>query len=400
MKRWAAPLLILLVSMLVFLGVWTGVRTVYIGRSNQSMARLLHAVRSAYPEVTDEELLKVLAAEDPVEDPLPDRLSFDPSRPYDRSIASMDLAFLCALGGVLVLEGLAFLLWQSYKTRKDRRQIDDLFTYTEQISQGVYDLRIQTNDETELSRLTNALYKITVVLKESAEHSQEEAQALSRSLADISHQIKTPLTSIRIMLDNIADDPDMPQEVRADFLDSISRQVDSISHLVISLLKMARFDSGAASHDPELCAIGPLLTEVSDQLSILLEASGVQAEIRGDLDARVLLDRKWTMEAVSNIMKNGVEHSPAGSTLHVTVEDDPFYLRINIRDEGEGMTPEVQRHIFERFYKAPGSRPDSIGIGLAFARAIIERDHGILTVRSEPGRGSTFTIRYDKHLST
>ena len=391
MKRWLVPLLILLVSMLVFLGVWAGVRTVYIGRTNQSMARLLHAVRSAYPEVTDEELLKVLAAEDPVEDPLPDRLSFDPSHPYDRSIASMDLAFLGALGGVLILEGLAFLLWQNYKARKDRRQIDDLITYTEHISQGVYDLRIQANDETELSRLTNALYKITVVLKESAEHSQEEALALSRSLADISHQIKTPLTSIRIMLDNIADDPDMPQEVRADFLDSISRQVDSISHLVISLLKMARFDSGAASHDPELCAIGPLLTEVSDQLSILLEASGVQAEIRGDLDAQVLLDRKWTMEA---------EHSPAGSTLHVTVEDDPFYLRINIRDEGEGMTPEVQKHIFERFYKAPGSRPDSIGIGLAFARAIIERDQGILTVRSEPGRGSTFTIRYDKQLST
>ena len=201
MKRWLVPLLILLVSMLVFLGVWAGVRTVYIGRTNQSMARLLHAVRSAYPEVTDEELLKVLAAEDPVEDPLPDRLSFDPSHPYDRSIASMDLAFLGALGGVLILEGLAFLLWQNYKARKDRRQIDDLITYTEHISQGVYDLRIQANDETELSRLTNALYKITVVLKESAEHSQEEALALSRSLADISHQIKTPLTSIRIMLD-------------------------------------------------------------------------------------------------------------------------------------------------------------------------------------------------------
>ena len=182
MKRWLVPLLILLVSMLVFLGVWAGVRTVYIGRTNQSMARLLHAVRSAYPEVTDEQLLQVLTAEDPVEDPLPDRLSFDPSRPYDRSIASMDLAFLGALGGVLILEGLAFLLWQNYKARKDQRRIDDLITYTEQISQGVYDLRIQANDETELSRLTNALYKITVVLKESAEHSQEEERYLTIGL--------------------------------------------------------------------------------------------------------------------------------------------------------------------------------------------------------------------------
>ena len=396
MKRLIVPLSILIVTLLLFLGVWACIRAAYIPKVNQSTARLLQAVHNKYPDVTDEELLAVLKAEDPVEDDLPARYGYDSARPYDRAIASMDRAFLFALGGVLLLEILAILLWLYLKGKKDRRSIDDLITYTERISQGVYDLRIETNTESELSRLTNALYKITVVLKEAASRSEEEAQALSRSLADISHQIKTPLTSIRIMLDNIADDPDMPQEVRMDFLNSISKQVDSISRLIISLLKMARFDSGAASHDPEPCVIGPLLEDVVDQLSILLEASEIQAEISGDLDASVVLDRKWTMEALSNIIKNGIEHSPAGSAVHIKVEDDPFFLKISIRDGGEGMTPEVQKHIFERFYKAPGSRPDSIGIGLAFARAVIERDNGAVTVKSEPGRGSTFTIRYHK----
>ena len=396
MKRLIVPLSILLASLLLFVGVWFCVRSAYVPKVNQSSARLLQAVRNKYPDVTDQELLAILKSDDHVEVDLPALYGYDPSRPYDRAVASMDRAFLFCLGGVLLLEILGILLWLYLKDRRDRRRIDDLITYTEYISQGIYDLRIEANSESELSRLTNALYKITVVLKESASRSEEEAQALSRSLADISHQIKTPLTSIRIMLDNIAEDPDMPQEVRTDFLNSISKQVDSISRLIISLLKMARFDSGAASHDPELCAVGPLLEDVVSQLSILLEASEIHAEINGDLDASVQLDRKWTMEALSNIIKNGIEHSPAGSALHVNVEDDPFFLKISIQDEGEGMSLEVQKHIFERFYKAPGSQPDSIGIGLAFARAIIERDNGSLTVKSEPGHGSTFTIRYHK----
>ncbi|MCR5005259.1 MAG: HAMP domain-containing histidine kinase [Clostridiales bacterium] len=396
MKRLAAPLLILLATLWIFIGLWAATHAFYVREVNQSTARMLHAVRSAYPDVTDQEFLEVLRSEDTIEDTLPARLGYDTDRPYEHSIAVMERTLLLIFGGVLLLESLAFLLLFYQRDRRNRRQINDLITYTDHISRGIYDLRIETNSESELSRLTNALYKITVVLKEAATRNEDEAKALSRSLADISHQIKTPLTSIRIMLDNIAEDPDMPAEVRSDFLDSISIQVDSISRLIISLLKMARFDSGAATHEPEPCAIGPLLNDVVQQLSILLEASEIHAEISGDLDAMVQLDRKWTLEALSNIVKNGIEHSPAGSTLHIRAEDDPFFLKIEIQDEGEGMDPDVQRHIFERFYKVPGSRPDSIGIGLAFAKAIIERDNGSVTVRSEPGRGAVFTIRYHK----
>ena len=396
MKRLAAPLLILLATLLIFVGLWAGTHVLYVREVNRSTARMLHAVRSAYPDVTDEEFLAVLKSEDPAEDTLPARLGYDADRPYERSIVRMERTLLLVFGIVLLLEALAFLLLFHWKDRRDRSRINDLITYTDHISRGIYDLRIQTNDESELSRLTNALYKITVVLKEAAARSEEEAKALSRSLADISHQIKTPLTSIRIMLDNITEDPDMPAEVRNDFLDSINTQIDSISRLIVSLLKMARFDSGAASHEPAPCAIGPLLEDVIRQLGILLEASDIRAEVTGDLDAVIPLDRKWTQEALSNIVKNGIEHSPAGSALHINVEDDPFFLKIEIRDEGEGMSPEVQKHIFERFYKAPGSRADSIGIGLAFAKAIIERDHGSVTVRSESGRGSVFTVRYIK----
>ncbi|MBR2263928.1 MAG: hypothetical protein IJ917_06245 [Firmicutes bacterium] len=217
MKRLAAPLLILLATLLIFVGLWAGTHVLYVREVNRSTARMLHAVRSAYPDVTDEEFLAVLKSEDPAEDTLPARLGYDADRPYERSIARMERTLLLVFGIVLLLEALAFLLLFHWKDRRDRRRINDLITYTDHISRGIYDLRIQTNDESELSRLTNALYKITVVLKEAAARSEEEAKALSRSLADISHQIKTPLTSIRIMLDKITEDPDMPAEVRNDF---------------------------------------------------------------------------------------------------------------------------------------------------------------------------------------
>ena len=303
-------------------------------------------------------------------------LSSDLASPSASNFVTQVLAtaLLIILASGLVL--LLYFWWLDYRTSR------------------IYDLRLAENQEGEFSLLTNELYKITVALREAADQNRLARQELETALADISHQLRTPLTSLQIMVDNIYDDPEMPAATRQEFLRTISRQTEAMSSLVTTLLNLAKFDSKSIKLHRTKFPIAALLSEVQQNLAVLADIAEVKLEISGDLTTEVSLDLRWQSEALTNIVKNCIEHSPIGSVVEIAVKQNPLFLRLIISDHGEGISPQDLHHIFERFYKSQNAKSSSIGIGLSLAKAIIESDQGQIAVRSVEGQGTTFTVTY------
>lgn len=321
-------------------------------------------------------------------------LADDWSSPDATHYAWQLMAIVIAMLGIALGATALYFWWLDWRRT---RRLNDLVKYLQDLSQQIYDLRLAENSEDELSLLTNELYKITVTLKEAAEQSRHSREQLEVALADISHQLRTPLTSLQITIDNIYDDPAMPAETRSEFLQDAARQIEHMSQLVMTLLNLAKFDNGTIQLHQAPLRIGDLLETVRANLAILADLSGVEIKLTGDLGAEVFLDRHWQVEALTNIAKNAIEHSHSGDKVTLDVRNSPLFCKVTVRDTGEGMTPVDRSHLFERFYKSAHSRPESIGIGLSFAKAIIEADHGQIAVKSELGVGTEFIIRYFKH---
>lgn len=292
---------------------------------------------------------------------------------------------------------LTITIWTLY-TIKQNKKIHEIDMYLKKVNRGDYTLKIEENSEDELSKLRNELYKTTVLLREAAENSKKENINLSNSLADISHQLKTPLTSIRIMIDNIYDNPDMDEETKMDFIKSINNQIEWISSLVVSLLKLAKFDAGTIVMNDENVNIIELINNVKDNLSIILELKEIDIILEYDQNKPIIvsIDYTWQLEALTNIIKNAIEHSKNNSKIHIKIEDSSVFTKIIIEDEGEGISKKDLPHIFQRFYKSEKSSENSIGIGLSLAKTIIEKDNGYINVKSEEGKGTTFCIKYMK----
>lgn len=292
---------------------------------------------------------------------------------------------------------LTITIWTLY-TIKQNKKIHEIDMYLKKVNRGDYTLKIEENSEDELSKLRNELYKTTVLLREAAENSKKENINLSNSLADISHQLKTPLTSIRIMIDNIYDNPDMDEETKMDFIKSINNQIEWISSLVVSLLKLAKFDAGTIVMNDENVNIIELINNVKDNLSIILELKEIDIILEYDQNKPIIvsIDYTWQLEALTNIIKNAIEHSKNNSKIHIKIEDSSVFTKIIIEDEGEGISKKDLPHIFQRFYKSEKSSENSTGIGLSLAKTIIEKDNGYINVKSEEGKGTTFYIKYMK----
>ena len=397
-------LLTTILTSIIIISIFIGIFLIVLHTQNKHYIKIINAkinlivntVVKNYPDVNEEDILKILNTQsDYVEDILK-------KYGYDNEVSNIkelqeemnrsktqDL-ILISLFGLLSLS--AYLVYVVSQERK----IKEINEYINQINNKNYTLKIKDNKEDELSKLRNELYKTTIILKEAAENSKKEKEELSTALADISHQLKTPLTSIRIMLDNINDNPDMSEDVRNDFILEISKQVDWISSLVISLLKIAKFDAGTIKMENEKIDAQKLISDVIDSLAILIEVKEIKIETNIDKNSTFVADYKWQKEALINILKNSIEHSPQGSRILIAVENNSVFLKIKIQDYGYGIDKKDLKHIFERFYKAKNSSEDSIGIGLSLSKAIIEKNNGYIKVDSELEKGSTFEIKYMK----
>lgn len=369
-------------------------------QSNREMSELIGAIIESNPEIDASVLIRQLKHPnfdaEATGRALLESYGYFETDTVSQNAAKLAGQMLDLCLASIVIFALFALVYFWYQDWQRERQLTRLVDYLQDLKERIYDLKLEENTEGELSILTNEIYKITVLLKEAAENNRLRSQNLETALADISHQLRTPLTSLQIMVDNIYDDPDMPQETRQDFLRAISHQIESMSDLVMTLLNLAKFDNGSIKLRQLPVQVGELLSEVRQSLAALADLGDVQIDIDGDLSAQAKLDRRWQKEALANIIKNCIEHSTPGSKINVLAQDCPLFLRIKIKDVGEGIAKEDLRHIFERFYKTKNSSKNSVGIGLAFAKAVVEADNGQISVKSEKGVGTEFSITYLK----
>lgn len=362
--------------------------------SNDTINQLVNILLEKYPDVSEKEVAEILNNKTEYTDnseflnkygiyPEKDWVSYNNQGSYKYVILSIS---------VCIAFGLAFAVLFLGYLKIQKKQTMDIAKRIERINLGDYSLQIDRNSEDELSLLDNQIYRTAVKFREQAENSNKDKENLQKSLSDISHQLKTPLTSIIVMVDNILDDDDMPLEIRREFLNDIKHNTNTISFLVQSLLKLSKLDAEAVKFRYEQVEVKSIVDECIKNTAVMAEILGVRLETDCN-DIILNCDRKWLCEAVTNIIKNCIEHSQNGN-IKITADQNKLYTKISIKDNGSGITKEDLPHIFERFYKGKNSSDDSVGIGLSLAKTIIEKQGGYISVSSELNKGSEFVIKF------
>ena len=229
------------------------------------------------------------------------------------------------------------------------RQIAQLNDYLQQVAAGDFSLDIQDHKEGEMGLLRTEIYKVVLRLSEQRDIIHRERQALSDAISNISHQLKTPITSMLMMTDLLRQEE--LEEKRQEFARSIGSQLQRTQWLVSSLLKLAKVDGGAIRFQKKPEAVDGLLRQALEPIQIPLEIKGIDVKITGDTSTLLLCDRQWTVEAFLNVLKNCMEHTPEGGQIQVQVQDNPLHTQLVILDSGEGIPRSEVPYVFQRFYR-------------------------------------------------
>ncbi len=299
--------------------------------------------------------------------------------------------------GLIIIISILFTLRRYMKIKELSEyliKVQNLNSYDE-LNSFYEDMHFKNYSEGELSILYTEIYKVTRLLAEQKEKLIADKVYLADSLADISHQLKTPVTSLTVMAD-LLDDGNLPDEKRREFVDNIHIQLNRIEWLVGTLLKMSKLDAGSIKLKIQRVNMKELIEKAFNHLLIPMELKQQELILEGDAASECICDKNWTAEAVANIAKNCMEHTGEGGCIKVLFEDNAIYSRIIIEDNGKGIDSEDLPHIFERFYKGKNSSADSVGIGLAFAKQVISIENGTIDVKSQEGMGTVFEIRFYK----
>lgn len=282
-----------------------------------------------------------------------------------------------------------------YCTKKRYNKLNELNNYLSLVCSGNFDLDIQENTEGELSILKNNLYKVIMLLRTQNEMLEKDRLCLADSLADISHQLKTPLTSMMVMTDLLKQENN--PEKRNEFIEITESQLDKMRWLITNLLKLSKLDAGTAEFKNEPFSIKKAIDQSIKPFLVAIELKGISLIDRAE-DFTVRGDEGWTAEALGNIIKNCIEHTGRNGSLTISAEITNLYDAVIVKDSGCGIAQEDLPHIFERFYHGKNSSEDSVGIGLALAKTVFEKENGKITVRSEENRGTEFEIRFYKAI--
>lgn len=366
----------------------------YVRNYNIKLSHIISNVIDANPNISKSEIINYLD-DDNINNYLKD-YGFDyNSDSFIKINNTLNVQVLGINIGLLVLYIVGIILLIVITDHKRSREIDNIIKLLEQINQKNYSLDINSISEDELSILKNELYKMTIMLKEDADLSRREKLELKKSLEDISHQLKTPLTSSLIMLDNIIEDDNMPLEVRNEFLKDIKREISNMSFLIQNILKLSKFNTNTIKYNYSDELISMIVKESIKNVSVLCDLKNINLNVLINSDSKIHCDLRWEVEAISNLLKNAIEHSFENNKVDIIINDSKVYSELTIKDYGSGISREDMKHIFERFYQSSNVYKDSIGIGLALAKSIINNDNGIITVDSDEN-GTTFVIKYYK----
>ncbi|WP_066190531.1 sensor histidine kinase [Gracilibacillus timonensis] len=300
-------------------------------------------------------------------------------------------AMLVAGTGILLAVSYLLLLFWRY------HRLQQLTQYLRRIMAGDTSLDVRDNREGDLSIVKNELYKMTRMLSEQQEMLQEDKDQLTDAISDISHQLKTPLTSMTVMADLLSD-ATLPDPKRQEFTRHLQKQLERMEWLVSSLLTLSKLDAGTVQFAKEKVQVQDLIAEVIAPMEIPMELKELHWNIQGDEQTSFTGDKNWTKEACINLLKNAIEHTPTAGKIDIHFKENTLYTEIIIQDTGKGISKEDLPHIFKRFYKGSHAANGSVGIGLAMSHSIITSQQGDIEVMSRLGEGTSFIVKFYKQI--
>lgn len=309
------------------------------------------------------------------------------SNEFCKGLPWIFLAFPLALCFVTAC---GFLAFTGYMDRRNRIRIAELTNYLEQVNTGADGTMMQTKED-EFSHLQDEMYKTVTMLYQTRETAVKAKRNFADNLANIAHQLKTPITAVFLSLQL------MEKATPNIYAEQMKRQLERLNRLEESLLTLSKIDAGTLLLERSKVDVYTALNLAAENLSDLLTKENISISIPDKGCAEITGDLEWTMEALMNLMKNCMEHSPQGGTVHCDYSHNPLYAEVLIWDEGEGFCQEDIPHLFERFYRGKRAAGKGAGIGLPLAQSIFALQNGNITARNLPEGGACFEIRVYSH---
>lgn len=365
----------------------------YAKNINNFVGSIVDTITEKYPEVDEKEIIDLLNSEKITNNNVLKKYGFvDSDISYLKSVKKTFNKNLIINTTIFVLFGIILFVVSYNKKKKQDDEINNLTNYLKRINEGIYDLEILDNTEGDLSILKNEIYTTTISLKKIYEHEYDERIKIKDNLANISHQLKTPLTAIMLMIDTLIIE-DVDEVKRIEYLKDIRSQIENINFLIIALLKLSRFDANVVVFEKNKIIVKNLIMDVLKNVDILRELNGVSIHTKGKSDVSFIGDYKWECEAITNIVKNAIEYAKDEKNVYIIYEDKQVYNEIKIINDGT-ITYEDKENIFKRFYKK-NNNDNNFGIGLSLAKEIIEKDKGTIRVECKNNK-TIFILKYYK----
>lgn len=359
---------------------------------NNKISNIIDLVVSKYQDISKEEIYNIINNKSDKSNVLKEYGIYDD---IDNLVIENENKYTFYLVVNLMLVVMLFIIFYII-IFKDKylfnKNINKLTQYFSEINNGNYDIDIKDNKENNLSVLKNEIYKTTIMLKEQASNSKKDKEELKIMLEDISHQLKTPLTSINIYIDNLLDN-DIDYKTRNEFLKEIKKDINNMNFLILNLLKLSKFDTNTIKYEIKKYKVDSIISKVINNLSYLSDLKNININVIGNKNIVLNCDYRWEVEAISNIVKNALEH--CYSKVEISYKEYKSYVEIRIINDGDTINKKDIKHIFDRFYKISNDK-DSIGIGLALSKSIIEKDNGKINVISD-NNSTIFEIKYYKY---
>lgn len=298
--------------------------------------------------------------------------------------------------GVVVLAScIAFMMASLHADKKRYMKINRLSETIDMILHSDTFVALEDVKEGDFAVLESEIKKMTVKIREGAYLLQKEKIYLTDSIADISHQLRTPLTTINLLM-SFLQSRELSDEDRMKYVAEINSHLRRIDWLISSLLKISKLDAGTVVMKREKTPVAELIARAAESIMIPLEIREQLFDYTAIGNESFMGDMNWSIEAISNIVKNCMEHTPNGGYICVKASENILYTKIEIEDSGSGISPEDLPHVFERFYKGKNSSDSSVGIGLALSKMIIQNQNGTIKVENRKKGGSLFTIKFYK----
>lgn len=386
-------IVIILIYVFSFNMVYLYQENIYKEKYNKFVNNIIYVVKKNYPNVGNKELSDILNGKSDYNYlneygiDVDDEFALISMNKENKKIFIINNVIL---GSFILVLSMILIINKNYENKK----LEEIIHLIEEINKKNYNLNIKGTDETMISKLKNEMYKTVVMLKNDADNSLKDKLIIKTYLEDISHQLKTPLTVINISLDNLIDNPNMDEKNRNEFISKISKEVTNINNLIQNLLKLSKFDVNVINFVNKSVSIKEFINKIVDKISLIADLKNINIKVNILNDFNLNIDLNWQIEALSNIVKNAIEHSNENDIVYINCNDNKIYSKIEIINNGIINDKDLNK-IFDRFYTNKKGYCESVGIGLSLAKNIIEKNNGKIDVYSKDGK-TIFTIKYYK----